>query len=116
MQGKVVKSVTKSPMNKGTLKVDTYKTDLVDGVSYDMTTIRITAVDEYGNVLNYSNEPISISVEGPVEIVGPKVVPLRGGMCGTYVKTIGKEGSATVTIANSQLGEVKVALTVKTEK
>ena len=116
MQGKVVKSVTKSPMNKGSLKADAYKTTLVEGSTYDMTTIRITAIDEYGNLLNYSNEPIQITVEGPVEIVGPTVVPLRGGMGGTYIKTTGKEGNATVTVSNPQLGEVKIALEVKAEK
>ena len=116
MQGKVVKSVTKSPMNKASLKADVYKNDLLDGDCYDMTTIRITAIDEYGNLLNYSNEPISISVEGPVEIVGPKVVPLRGGMTGTYIKTVGKEGPATVTLSSPALGEVTLPLTVKVEK
>ena len=116
MQGKVVKSVTKSPMNKGSIKADVYKNDLLDGDCYDMTTIRITAVDEYGNLLNYSNEPISISVEGPAEIVGPSIVPLRGGMGGTYIKTTGKEGSATVTLSSPALGEVTLPLTVKVEK
>ena len=116
MQGKVVKSVTRSPMNKGSLKADAYKTSLTDGDTYDMTTIRFTAVDEYGNLLNYSNEPIQITTEGPVEIVGPDIVPLRGGMGGTYIKTTGNEGTATVTVSNSQFGEVKINLDVKVEK
>ena len=116
MQGKVVKSVTRSPMNKGYLKADAYKTSLTDGATYDMTTIRFTAVDEYGNLLNYSNEPIQITTEGPVEIVGPDIVPLRGGMGGTYIKTTGNEGTATVTVSNSQFGEVKINLDVKVEK
>ena len=113
MQGKVVKSVTKSPMNKGSLKADVYKNVLTDAETYDMTTIRIVAVDEYGNTLNYSNEPIKIEVSGPVEIVGPDVVSLRGGMSGTYIKTTGAEGQATVKISNSQLGEQIINLEVK---
>ncbi len=116
MQGKVVKSVTKSPMNKASLKADVYKNALTDGDTYDMTTIRITATDEYGNLLNYSNEPIRITAEGPVEIVGPHVVSLRGGMTGTYIKTVGKTGAATVTLSSPALGEVKIPLTVKAEK
>ena len=116
MQGKVVKSVTKSPMSKASIKADAYRTMLTEGDTYDMTTIRITAVDEYGNVLNYSNEPISISVEGPVEIVGPSVVPLRGGMGGTYIKTTGKEGPAAVILSSPNLGEVTLPLTVRVEK
>lgn len=115
MQGKVVKSVTKSPMNKPSLKADVYKTTLNDADSYDMTPIRITARDEYGNILNYSNEPISISVDGPLEIVGPSVVSLRGGMSGTYIKTIGKSGEATLTIYSPQLGEIKLSLNVISE-
>ena len=116
IQGKVVKSVTKSPMNKASLKADVYKNDLTDGDCYDMTTIRITATDEYGNILNYSNEPITVSVTGPVEVVGPSVISLRGGMTGTYIKTVGKEGSATVTLSSPTLGEVTLPLTVKVEK
>ena len=113
MQGKVVKSVTKSPMSKGSLKADTYKSYLTDGDTYDMTTIRIRAVDEYGNTLIYSNEPIKIEVTGPIEIVGPDVVSLRGGMSGTYLKTTGESGSATVKISNPQFGDVTINLQVK---
>ena len=103
-------------MNKASIKADAYRTTLTEGDTYDMTTIRITAVDEYGNLLNYSNEPITISVEGPVEIVGPSVVPLRGGMGGTYIKTTGKEGPAAVILSSPNLGEVKISLSVKVEK
>ena len=113
MQGKVVKSVTKNPMNKPSIKVDAYKTELTDGATYDMTTVRITAVDEYGNILNYSNEPMKIEVSGPVAIVGPSVVSLRGGMSGTYIKTTGEAGPATVKISNPQLGEKVINLNVK---
>ena len=113
MQGKVVKSVTKNPMNKGILKADVYKNVLIDAETYDMTTIRIRAVDEYENTLNYSNEPIKIEVSGPVEIVGPSVVSLRGGMSGTYIKTTGEAGQASVKISNPQLGEQIIKLEVK---
>ena len=78
-----------------------------------MTTVRITAVDEYGNILNYSNEPMKIEVSGPVEIVGPSLVSLRGGMSGTYIKTTGEAGPATVKISNPQLGEKVISLNVK---
>ena len=113
MQGKVVKSVTKNPMNKGILKADVYKNVLTDAETYDMTTIRIRAVDEYENLLNYSNEPVKIEVSGPVEIVGPSVVSLRGGMSGTYIKTTGEAGQASVNISNPQLGEQIINLEVK---
>ena len=113
MQGKVVKSVTKSPMSKGSIKADIYKSSLTDGDTYDMTTIRIRAVDEYGNTLIYSNDPVKIEVTGPVKIVGPGVVSLRGGMSGTYIKTTGESGPATVKISNPQFGDATINLEVK---
>ena len=60
---------------------------------------------------------MELAVEGPIELIGPKIIPLRGGMSGTYVKTVGREGKATLTISNPQLGEVRVAfeVSVKTD-
>lgn len=111
--GKVVKSITKAPMNKGELKVNVYSTLLTEGNSYDVGALRISAVDENGNTLYFSSEPISITVEGPLEIIGPSVVSLKGGMAGTYVKTIGETGRACVTLASPSLGEVKVHFEIK---
>ena len=113
MQGKVVKSVTKCPMNRASLVAESYRNVLIESESYDVTSIRFKAVDEHGNLLNYSSEPVKISACGPVEIVGPDVVSLRGGMAGTYIKTIGQEGSASVTLSSTQLGEVSIPLEVK---
>jgi beta-galactosidase len=113
MNGKVVKSVVKSPMNKASLKVDAYKTTLVEENSYDVSAVRISAVDEFGNKLTFSTEPISLSVSGPVEIVGPSIVSLKGGMGGTYVKTTGDVGKATLTLKSESLGEVKIDFEVK---
>jgi beta-galactosidase len=108
MNGKVVKSVTKTPMNKASLKVDAYKTTLVEDTSYDVSAVRISAVDEFGNKLTFSSEPIALSVSGPIEIVGPSLISLKGGMGGTYVKTTGNVGKAALTLKSESLGEVKI--------
>ena len=115
-QGKVVKSVTKCPMNKATLVADNHKNVLTEAESYDVTAIRFRAVDEHDNLLNYCSEPVKITVLGPAEIIGPDLVPLRGGMGGTYVKTIGLEGSVTVTLESPQLGKISIPLEVKATK
>ena len=113
MNGKVVKSVTRTPMDKASLKADAYKTTLVEENSYDVSAVRISAVDEFGNKLTFSNEPVILSVSGPIEIVGPEIVSLKGGMAGTYVKTTGDSGKATLTLTTESLGEVKVDFEVK---
>ena len=35
-------------------------------------------------------------MEGPAHLIGPAVVPLRGGMAGTYLATEGVAGRATL--------------------
>jgi beta-galactosidase len=116
MNGKVVKSVIKAPMSKASLSVNAYKTTLVERESYDVTAIRISAVDENGNTLVYSSEAIKVTVDGPLEIIGPDAISLSGGMCGLYLKTIGKGGSATVTLTSAQLGKITIPIDVKIEK
>ena len=106
--GQVIKTVIKSPMKKPSLQVSVSSHTLVEEKSYDVAAIRIRAVDENGNLLLYCNEPLKITAEGPVEIIGPDVVSLKGGMAGTYVKTTGCGGKAAVTLSNPQLGNVKI--------
>jgi beta-galactosidase len=81
--------------------------------SYDVAAVRVQAVDEWDNLLYFSAEPLRLTVEGPIEIIGPDVIPLRGGMGGTYVRSTGVPGRAVLTLSNRQLGEVKIPFTVK---
>ena len=115
VDGRVVKSVTKAPMSYGSLKINAYKTTLTESESYDVTAIRISAVDEYGNTLYFSGEPLKITTDGPIELIGPDIVSLKGGMTGIYLKTVGKPGSASVTISSSTLGEVTIPLEIKVD-
>lgn len=106
--GKVVKSVTKTPMEKMRLEVKCSSTTLCEKNSYDVAALRISALDENGNLLPYSSEPVKITVKGALELIGPDMTSLRGGVCGFYVKTTGKQGAATVTLSCPQTEEVKI--------
>ena len=55
-------------------------------------------LDENGRVLPFYNDPVTLSVEGPIELIGPSVIGMSGGMGGTYVKTTGGKGQAKLTI------------------
>ena len=74
---------------------------------------RIRAVDEYGNTLYYSSEPIVATTDGPVEILCPSVTSLKGGMGGIYVKTIGERGRARLIIGSPSLGNATVDFIVR---
>ena len=111
--GKVVKSVTKAPMSKGNIKVKAYKTRLIERESYDVTALRIRGVDENGNTLHYATSPVKITVSGPIEIIGPDMLSLSGGMTGVYIRSMGRSGSASVTVSSPSLGEITLPITVE---
>lgn len=100
--GKVVQTLIKEPIKKLELQATADHIILQEDHTYDVAAIRIKAVDEYGNILPYFNDSLTLEVEGPVELIGPKVVSLHGGMGGTYVKTTGKAGTAKLTIKCGQ--------------
>jgi beta-galactosidase len=111
--GKVTKSVTKSPNQKARLLASTDTNVLYEKATYDVAAIRIRAVDEIGNQLHYYQEPIELRVEGAVEMIGPAIISLKGGMGGTYIRTRGQSGTGTLIISHPQLGEERIEFTVK---
>jgi len=106
--GQVVKTVTKAPMSKPSLQATVSSNILKDTTSYDVAAVRLRAVDEHGNLLYFCGEPLKISAEGPIEIIGGDMVSLKGGMAGIYVRSTGTGGSATVTVSNPQLGAIAI--------
>ncbi len=101
--GKIVKTVTKTPMNKMHLEIEPSSTVLHENISYDVAVVRIRALDENMNLLPYCNEPLKISAEGPIELIGPDMISLSGGMTAFYVKTVGEKGKAKVKISCANL-------------
>lgn len=67
---------------------------LHEGTAYDVAVVNICARDQNGNRVPYISKVVHLRSEGPIEIIGPKDIPLLGGMTGTYVKTVGKTGVA----------------------
>ena len=96
--GQVVKSVSKTPFSSLSLRVIPSSTELVEGDTYDVAAIRMEMTDQNGNRLPFLNEAVEVALEGTAEIIGPKTAMLRGGCGGTYIKTIGKSGKATLTL------------------
>lgn len=99
--GEVVKTINKSPMTKVKLLVEADHTELTEDNTYDVSCVRIRAVDENDNILNYYNDSIILDIEGEAEIIGPKVIALSGGMGGTYIRTVGKEGKAKLSVSDA---------------
>ena len=112
--GNVVKSVIRTAVKNVKLDINVSHNLLIEENTYDVAAIRIKAVDEYGSVLSYYQEPVMIKIEGPIKVIGPTSVVLRGGMAGTYIKTTGKPGKAKVYIFGDNLEEQVIEFEVKT--
>jgi beta-galactosidase len=108
-----VASQTRAPGGKLHREVRVSQTELHEGDSYDMAALRIRILDEYGNTAPYAQLPVHISHRGQVDIVGPETVVAEGGMCGAYVKTVGRRGKASVTVSCPQTEPVTVAFTIE---
>lgn len=96
--GRIVCSVTRCPGQRVHLEVSTSKTQLCEGDTYDAAAVRIRAVDEYGNLAPYWQEPVILKCSGPIVLIGPEIISLKGGSGGCYVKTCGSSGSAELCV------------------
>ncbi len=113
--GQCVQTVTKGAVSKPMLRVTADTTTLIEADTYDATRVVVEAIDEYGNGLPFASQVIQVTVEGPVEILGPSVLALIGGVQGIYIRTKGEAGQAVVKVKSEQLGEQQVELTIKVQ-
>jgi beta-galactosidase len=100
--GKVVSSVTYGSNTQLHLQVIVSKTTLREQQSYDMAAVRIRILDVYNNPAVYAQLPVKLELEGPAELVGPDTVTAEGGMCGAYIRTVGKTGTCKLRIVTEQ--------------
>ena len=94
------------------LEVRTSNTGLREGDTYDMAAVRVRVLDGNGNPAPYAQLPVTFTLEGPAALVGPACVTAEGGMCGTYIRTLGESGEATLTVTAPGTETVKLKFTV----
>lgn len=99
---RVVASVTRCPSVRLHLEVKVSHTELVEGATYDTAAVRVRILDEFGNLAPYAQIPVHFTLEGAAELVGPDTVTAEGGMCGTFVRTVGTAGTARLTVSTDQ--------------
>jgi beta-galactosidase len=110
--GQVVASVTKTPTTALHLEVRPSHTDLTEGEVYDMAAVRVRVLDQFGSPVPYAQLPVTFTLTGPAQLVGPATVTAEGGMCGTYLRTTGDAGDVMLTISTPQTEPVTVAFRV----
>ena len=111
--GRAVKTVIREPVQSVRLECIVHNPILTDGPTWDCAAVSLRAIDQNGNLLPYCSEAVQLSVEGPVEILGPSVVPLRGGMAGTYLATTGEAGRAVLHCKMEGALDTEAVLTIR---
>ncbi len=117
IKGKEVKRVTigKSVFSDVIVEADDY--ELEEAETYDVTRIVVKYVDQFGNPLHYSFEPILITIDGPLALIGPASISLMGGVAAFYVRTMNKTGEAIINVGNDRfVKEIKINVSIKDEE
>jgi beta-galactosidase len=79
----------------------------------DSVRIIVRALDQVGNKLPFLFEPVAIEVNGPARLVGPSVVPLRGGSTGFWLETGKETGAVTIKVSSPRFATATIALNVE---
>ena len=58
--------------------------------------------------------PVELHAEGDIALAGTDTVTAEGGMCGTYVRSLGRAGRGTLRIKAAGMDEVSIDFTVTT--
>ena len=112
--GGVIASVTKGgDPRKLSLEVKVSSDILREGDTYDAAAVRIRVLDGNGNTAPYAQLPVTFTLDGAAELVGPAAVTAEGGMCGTYVRTVQTAGTASLTISAPGVDSVQVDFTAE---
>ncbi len=86
--------------------------ELYEKETYDTARVVIRLLDDHGNEIHYANDAFNITVEGPIDVIGPKTISLVGGSTGFWIKSIGKKGEAKLIIRSERFGEIIQHITV----
>ena len=82
-----------------------------DGI--DMTRVVLKVGDEFGNVRPFSNAAITLSLQGPGEIIGDNPFALFGGVGAVWIKTRPGAGLISLKATHETLGSKTVSINVK---
>ena len=80
--------------------------------TYDLLRCVVRMEDGHGRLLRESTAPVSVSVSGPIQLIGPPLVALAGGATGLYVRTIGEVGTGEITVSASGVPSATVVVAV----
>lgn len=85
----------------------------LDSGEIDTTRIVFKLLDQESHELPYTDEIITISIDGPGTLIGPSTFSLIGGCRGTWLKTTGQAGTIIINATSSTLEAQTLIIEVK---
>ena len=82
------------------------------GDGSDVTRLLIRITDEFGNTQQFASGVVSLTIDGPGEIIGENPFGLVGGAGAVWIKTKTEAGLIRLTAKHQYLGEQKIQITV----
>jgi beta-galactosidase len=108
------KVITKNYSGKGAdaqLLLEPDDVQLVgDGI--DVTRVLLRVTDEYGNTQQFASGAVTLSVDGPGEIIGENPFGLVGGAGAVWIRTKQAAGTVTITATHQYLPAKKISISV----
>lgn len=100
--GKLMASKMFGQSTDFTLQAVASKNKLVNDETYDVARVEIALYDQYQTICTYANLPLSLKTKGPIQIIGPNIVPLYGGRISVYVRSLKGKGKASLEIQSDE--------------
>ena len=82
------------------------------GDGSDVTRVVLRVADEFGNTQQFASGVVTLTLEGPGEIIGENPFGLVGGAGAVWIKTKAEAGVIHLTAKHQYLAEQKVEITV----
>ena len=78
----------------------------------DMTRVSLRITDEFGNILPFAMQPVTLKITGPGTIVGDNPFPMPGGRGAVYIRAGRRTGTITVTAETARLEKQKITIRI----
>jgi beta-galactosidase len=85
-----------------------------DGI--DATRVVLKVTDEYGAARPFANAAITLSLQGPAELIGENPFALFGGVGAVWIKTKPTPGVIKLTATHQKLGSKTIDIVVKAHR
>lgn len=111
--GKSVCKCVKGAIAKVTLKTELVNKAPIHADTFDVTMVKVTAVDENDNRVFGCTDSVTVEFDGSIDIIGPRTFSLINGARSFFVRTKGGRGEAQLRINTESIGKKTIYIDVE---